>query len=354
MPLNICDHTVPFQKHQPQREKVNPRPVLAFLLEPQAASKIYPPTALEELARLGDIRTGFISGADWRRHGAELREAEVIFSGWGAPVFDQELLAAVPSLRAVFYGAGSIQRIVTDDFWQRNISICCAASANAVPVSEFTISQIIFLLKDGYRYARAVRENRTLVKHWPVAGAYGAKVGLVSLGSIGALVAQKLRDFDVEVLAFDPFVSLQQGKECGVSMVSLEELFHQSDVISLHTPLRPDTAGLIGEKLLRSMKSGASIINTSRGAIVDQEALIRVLSERRDIFAVLDVTWPEPPPADSIIYDLDNVVITPHIAGSMSGECQRMGKAMIEEFRRYLNGRSLRWKVTREMLARMA
>ncbi|MEX1114810.1 MAG: hydroxyacid dehydrogenase [Akkermansiaceae bacterium] len=352
--MQICDHNKRLQMHQSEHEKARTKPALAFLLEADLAGEVYPASVMEELAGLGDIRTGFISGKDWRKHRSELREVEVIFSGWGAPLFDQELLAAVPNLRAVFYGAGSIQRIVTEDFWRKNIPISCAASANGVPVSEYTISQIIFLLKDGYRYARAVRERRAWVKHWPVAGAYGSKVGLVSLGSIGALVAEKLRDLDVEVLAYDPYVSSQRAKELGASMVSLEELFLKSDVISVHAPLRPDTVGLIHEKLLRSMKSGAALINTARGAVIDQDALTRTLSEREDLFAVLDVTWPEPPPAESIIYDLPNVVMTPHIAGSMSRECQRMGLLMIQEFERFLNGQPLRWRVTRDMLAWMA
>jgi phosphoglycerate dehydrogenase-like enzyme len=352
--MEICKPIVTLERNQPRQEKASLQPAMAFLLDAQAGADIYPPAVMQELAELGDIRTGFISGKDWREHRAELREVEVIFSGWGAPIFDQELLAAVPNLRAVFYGAGSIQRTVTDDFWQKNIPISCAASVNAVPVSEYTISQIIFLLKDGYRYARAVRETRAGVKHWPVTGAHGAKVGLISLGSIGALVAEKLQDLDVEVLAFDPYVSSPRATELGVTLVSLEELFHESDVISVHAPLRPGTVGLVDEKLLRSMKTGASIINTARGAIIDQEALTRTLAEREDLFAVLDVTWPDPPPAESIIYDLPNVVITPHIAGSMSGECQRMGMLMVEEFRRYLHGQALRCRITREMLDRMA
>jgi len=330
------------------------KPGLAFLLEPDTAPYIYPAEDMAELAGMGEVLTGFISGADWREHRAELREAEVIFSGWGAPLLDEEFLSAVPHLRAVLYGAGSIRRIVTEAFWQKNIPISCAVSGNAIPVAEFTISQIIFLLKDGYRYAQAVREKRGWVKHWPVAGACGAKVGLVSLGSIGALVAEKLRDLDVEVLAFDPFVSARQAQELGVSLVPLDELFRRSDVISIHTALLPGTVGLVDERLLRSMKPGASLLNTARGAIIDQDALTRVLAEREDIFAVLDVTWPQPPPADSILYDLPNVIITPHIAGSMYGECRRMGRLMIEEFERYLKGQPLLRQVTREALDRAA
>ena len=111
---------------------------------------------------------------------------------------------------------------------------------------------------------------------------------------------------------------------------------------------------MITGEMLMSMKENATFINTSRGAIVDEPALHQVLAKRPDLTAVLDVTYPEPPPPDSPLYTLENVVLTPHIAGSLSAECHRMGQYAIDECRRYLNGEPLLYRVTEEMAAKMA
>ena len=140
----------------------------------------------------------------------------------------------------------------------------------------------------------------------------------------------------------------------GVERVSLEELFARSDIISLHTPWLPATEGLITGELLASMKLNATLINTSRGAIVREQEMIAVLRQRPDLWAVLDVVYPEPPVPSSPLYELPNVVLTPHIAGSMQDECRRMGQYVIGELKRYLAGEPLKWGLTKERAARMA
>ncbi len=136
--------------------------------------------------------------------------------------------------------------------------------------------------------------------------------------------------------------------------MSLADLFERADVISLNTPLLPETIGLISGDLLASMKLGATFINTARGPIVDEPALIAVFRERQDLFAILDVTDPEPPAADSPLLTMDNVILSPHIAGSQGHECRRMGQLMVDECRRYLAGEPLRTEIKREAAARMA
>ncbi len=183
----------------------------------------------------------------------------------------------------------------------------------------------------------------------PVAGAYGSVVGLVSLGAIGRMVADRLRMLDVRVIAYDPHTSAAQATTLGVTLcATLAELFQQSDVVSLHTPWLPETVGMIHGGLLNQMKPGASLINTARGAIIHEPDLIATLQARPDLFAVLDVTHPEPPVADSPLYTLDNVMLTPHIAGSMNDECRRMGRTMVQELARWLRGEPLLYPVTRE------
>ena len=129
----------------------------------------------------------------------------------------------------------------------------------------------------------------------PVPGGYGSTVGIISLGMIGRMVVERLRSFDLQVLAYDPFVTEEQGAALGVTMCSLDDLFRTSDVVSLHTPWLPETVGMVTGAHLASMKKGATFINTARGAIVREPEMINVLQQRADLYAILDVTYPEPP-----------------------------------------------------------
>ena len=325
-----------------------------FLLDAAAMDLIYGPAEREDISRLVRVYSPPQTRQSIAANPAVLAEAEVIFSGWGMAVMDEAFLAAAPRLEAVFYGAGSIQYCVTDAFWRRKIAITSAYAANAVPVAEYTLSQILFGLKCGWHFALSARGQGRLAARKPVPGAYGSTVGLVSLGMVGRAVAGLLRHFDVKVLAYDPFVPAEQGRALGVEMVGLAELFSRSDVVSLHTPWRKETEGLITGELIASMKPGATLINTARGAIIRENEMTDVLGKRSDLYAVLDVTHPEPPLPGSPLYTLPNVILTPHIAGSMDNECRRMGRYMVEELQRYLAGERLTWGISKEQAARLA
>jgi phosphoglycerate dehydrogenase-like enzyme len=274
-----------------------------------------------------------------------LAEAEVILSGWGAPAMDGGFLAATPNLRVVLYGAGSIRRVATPAFWERGLRITSAYAANAVPVSEYALTVILFSLKRGWHFAFSAQREKALPRQGQVPGAYGSTVGLVSLGMVGRLVRERLRPFDLRVVANDPFVTPEEAHVLGVDLMSLEDLFASSDVVSLHVPLLPETEGMILGSHLASMKRNATLINTSRGAVVREAEMVEVLGERPDLWAVLDVTHPEPPEPDSRLFDLPNVVLTPHIAGSLGNECRRMGRLVVDELRRYVAGEPLKLEI---------
>ena len=139
-----------------------------------------------------------------------------------------------------------------------------------------------------------------------------------------------------------------------MELYPLKDVFSLSNVVSLHPPLLPGTRGMIGGELLAMMKPGASLINTSRGGVIKEKEMIQVLQQRKDLTAVLDVTDPEPPEAGSPLYNMENVMLTPHIAGSTGKECLRMGQWMVEELHRYLAGEPLRYSLEREQLKGMA
>lgn len=248
-----------------------------------------------------------------------------------------------------------MKSLLSDNIWERGITITTANSVNAVPVAEFTLSQILFSLKNGWQITRGVRQNRTYhFNEYPVLGAYKRTVGLISLSQVGRKTLELLKPYDLDVIAYDPFVREEAAKNLGVKLVTLEELFVQADIVSLHSPLLPETKGIITGKLLQTMKHQATFINTARGAIVREEELIDVFKERQDLTAILDVTYPEPPATNSPLYNMSNIVITPHIAGSAGSEVARMGVTMANEALKYINGEKLDYQITEEKYRHMA
>ena len=322
----------------------------ALILEEGPAARIYGVKELEAIRDITDLRDGVITSRLIEGDPSVLADVQIMFSGWGAPVLDAQFLSHAAKLEAVFYGAGSIRSMVTPAFWEKGIPITSSWRANGISVAEFTEALIILSLKRFWSASRGY-SSPTVARPPDVRGAYGAKVGLVSLGMIGRLVAERLKTHDLEVLAYDPFVNQEKANALclGVRMVSLEELFATCEVVSLHAPNLPETRGMISTTLLASMKFGATFVNTARGAIVDEVGLVETLQSRPDLCAVLDVTYPEPPVEGSPLYTMPNVVLTPHIAGSLGDECYRMGQFAIEECRRFLAGRELLWSVSQKM-----
>ncbi|ATC64207.1 glycerate dehydrogenase [Nibricoccus aquaticus] len=288
-----------------------------------------------------------------------LGEVEVLFTGWLCPRLDTALLTRMPRLRVVFHGAGSLRGILTEESWARGIVFANAAALNAIPTAEYAFGSILLSLKRAWQQAAVVRQRRAYsvvpsVSPLPLPGGVDSTVGLASLGQVGRRVAEWLGQLDVKIIAHDPFASAETFARLKIRPVSLDQLFAEADIVSLHTPLLPATAGMVNARLLARMKPGATLINTARGGLVNERDLVAALRDRPDLQAILDVTDPEPPEAMSPLYDLPNVFLTPHLAGSLGPECRRMGRAMVDEFGRFLRGEPLRHGVTREEFMRMA
>lgn len=209
-------------------------------------------------------------------------------------------------------------------------------------------------LKGVWAYARAARETKTLLLRNDFPGGYGSTVGIISLGLIGRRVRELLKPFDLKVLAYDPYVTPTEAAALQVELCSLTDIFRFAHVVSLHTPWLPETEGLITGGHFRLMQPNSAFINTARGAVVREAEMIQVLQERPDISAILDVTYPEPPDANSPLFTLPNVMLTPHVAGAVGAECQRLGASVLEELRRYLDGKPLAHQVRPEQVATMA
>lgn len=282
-----------------------------------------------------------------------LEDVTIIFSGWGCPQLDATFLQHVPNLKAVFYGAGSVRRLVTPEFWERGILLSNAVSINAEPVAYFTFSQIIYGLKGGWHHVRF--RDDYLAKKSIFNGVNGGTVGIISLGYIGRRVCDLLSQLNSRILIYDPFATDADAKSLGGELCDLETIFRDCDVVSLHTPLLDETRGMINGTHFDLMKPNSVFINTARGAIIHEDEMIAVLQNRYDLIAVLDVTYPEPPQPDSPLLTLPNVVLTPHIAGAIGpGEIREFGVTMLAELERYLTDQPLQCQVTYDKFVRMA
>lgn len=319
-----------------------------YIMSEDIFNLVYGDNERIEIEALVDVYAPRLDSASLNDNLDIIRQMEIMVTSWGAPVIDESFLQNVPNLKAVFYGAGSIRHITPESFWDRGIIIASAYMANAEPVAEFTLSQILFCMKSGWQYALKLKAEAAYTRDLPITGVYGSTVGIISLGAIGRRVCELLKPFDVNILAYDPFASPDDLPNPNMRLCSMDEVFAQSDVVSLHTPWLKETEGLITGRHIASMKRFSSFINTSRGAIVRETEMIEALRQRPDLIAVLDVTNPEPPAEGSPLYTLPNVVLTPHIAGSMGGECRRMGRYMTDDLRRYVNGEKMLRQIDRE------
>jgi phosphoglycerate dehydrogenase-like enzyme len=179
-----------------------------------------------------------------------LSRVHVLISGWGGPTLDTEFLQATPRLQAVFFGGGSVSNLMTPAAWERGIVVTSAYAANAIPVAEYSLATILFSLKHGWRLARDTREKRFFPPRDTAPGCFERTVGLVSLGIIARTLLQLLKPHDLRVLVYDPFVSEDEAHSLGAEKVSLPEIFRQSDAVSIHAPLLPETRGMIDGELM--------------------------------------------------------------------------------------------------------
>ncbi|MFC6452859.1 hydroxyacid dehydrogenase [Paenibacillus vulneris] len=310
----------------------------------------------EELRTLADFYPAIIHKDNLEEHAAALRTIEVAFSTWGMSLLTrEEIQHYLPNLKALFYAAGSVQSFARP-FLHQNVTVVSAWAANAVPVAEYTAAQIVLANKGFYQSARMCKSNRReasiYAKTFP--GNWNARVGILGAGMIGKKVIELLKPYQVNIDVFDPFLPEAAAHKLGVQKKELTAIFSECHTISNHLANLPATVGMLNKEHFDLMLPNATFINTARGLQVVEEDLARALRDVPTRTAVLDVTYPEPVRPDSELLQLDNVILTPHIAGSNPSEVTRMAQYIVEEFRRYLHQEALQYQVTLPMLETMA
>jgi D-3-phosphoglycerate dehydrogenase len=243
-------------------------------------------------------------------------EAQVVWVMGGARVITPEVLPRLPGCRVILRTGTGTDNIPVDEATRLGIIVANTPEAAMHQVAEHAIGLLFAVIRQiavGDRQIRGGIWDRH--RAWPGWHLCGQTLGLIGFGRIARLVARKMRAMELAIVACDPAVDQPVMEEHGVDKVDLDELLARSDYVSIHAPLSERTTHLLGERELRLMRRRAVLINTARGAIIDQRALYRALSEGWIAGAGLDVLENEPPPVDDPLLGLENVVLTPHIAG---------------------------------------
>lgn len=280
---------------------------------------------------------------DWSHEtDAALADIEVVITGWGTPPITRDEVDRMPRLRAVAHAGGGIGAMLSATAWDRGVTASTAGLANARPVAEYTLAAILMAGKQLPWIARRYSAEQAPIdreQDYPDIGNHGRTVGLVGASRTGRIVIELLRPFDLEVLVSDPFLSADEAAVLGVTAVSLTELAERSSILSIHAPAMPETDGLVSAEILAALPDDATVINTARGTLIDQDALLNELDAGR-LYAILDVTDPEEPlPSGHPLYTHPRAIVTPHLAGSAGNELARMGRSVVDEIERWSAGR---------------
>jgi len=327
---------------------------VAFAMRPGLAERLFGATELGRIRAVASLDENLGIGDFTSAAPGLLAEVDALITGWGCPEIGPAELDAMPRLRAIFHAGGTVRTHLGPDVWSRLILVTSAADANALPVAEYTLAAILQAGKGVPGLASAYAANPCFSPdNDRDIGNYGRTVGIIGASRIGRRVIELLAPFDFTVLLYDPYVSGADPVLACARQVDLDALLRQSSIVSIHAPLLPATAGMVGRRELALMRPGSVLINTARGALVDHEALVDAV-RGNGLRAVLDVTTPEPLPAGHPLRALPGVILTPHVAGSLGNELRRLGDSAVRELELLAAGRPPRFPVTRESRDTMA
>jgi phosphoglycerate dehydrogenase-like enzyme len=334
-----------------------PKPVVAITIGRSHYPRMFSQQAWEALQGFAAvIHHPGEAPADKSELIALLPEAEACITSWGVARLDADILAAAPNLKAMAHMGSSVKRFISEAFWDRGLHLTSAGITLARDVAETTLGLMIVGMKRIWPLGQHIRQggwrDSPTWDRWISRELLRKNIGIIGASNVGRHLIQLLQPFEVTILLYDPFVNEDEAAGIGVTKVDLDELLSHSDVVSLHAPANEQTYHLLDRRGLDLMKDDALLINTARGNLIDEPALIEELQKGR-FFAFLDVTDPEPPAADSPLRKLDNVIVTPHIAGCIEN-CNRMGELAVEELRRFFAGEPAVYQITSDLFSRIA
>lgn len=303
--------------------------------------QVFPEDVLEKIASLGKLVIKEKANELTEEELKELvKDVDAIVTSWGAPPITPAVIDNAPKLRFIGHAAGSIKHIVPEEAISKGIVVTNAARVMGLGVGEMNLTYMLAALRSLVQF----QENKKVhkwVKNYPIRGLFYQTVGVVGLGNTAKEMLKLLKPFECNVLAYDPFLSDEVVQSLGATKVSLDEVMGRSTIICMHAPILPETRNMIGAEELALIQDGAIFINTARGWLIDHDALVEEAKKGR--FQIcLDVTVPEPLPSDHPLWDMPNVMITPHIAGPTPDRRRDMGMDIAEKLEAFLKGEQLK------------
>ncbi|UOQ58209.1 phosphoglycerate dehydrogenase [Leucobacter allii] len=289
------------------------------------------------IAALGpDFEVVHVDGTDREALRSALRSADAILVR-SATQLDAEAIGWAPRLKVIARAGVGLDNVDIKAATQAGVMVVNAPTSNIISAAELTVAHILGLARHLPRAHASLSAGAWKRSAFTGIELYEKTVGIIGLGRIGALVAERLRGFGVELVAYDPYVTAARAQQLGVQLVSLEELVERADFLTIHMPRTPETLGMIGEAQLKAMKSSAYVVNVARGGLIDEAALAAALAAGEIAGAALDVFVQEPP-ADTALTGLDRVNVTPHLGASTEEAQEKAGVAVAKSVRLALAG----------------
>lgn len=332
--------------------------ILVTIPEGPIRETILVSSVFADLAQIGDVQMN--------EHSRDLTPSELgqrlpgisaCIVGWGTPRFDAAVLANADALRFIGVAAGTVNPYVSRAVFDRGITVVTGASAMAPSVAECSLLLILAALRDLPRLHGILTGS----DGWPEdddsslrqRGLFGQRVGLVGFGRTARALVELLRPFGCQIRAFDPYADPADAAAMDVELADLDDLLTWAGVVSIHAASTAGTRHLLDRRRLQLLRPNAVLVNTARGAVVDEGALIDVL-RRGTLIAALDVYEEEPLPPDSLLRRLPNVILLPHVAGPTPDRRWLMAAAVVRDLRAFVRGESLEYRVSADAAKRMS
>ena len=279
----------------------------------------------------------------------KIQDKDVCLVGWRAPVFTTKVLDSAKKLKYIGQVGGSVRHYITPEAFERNIMITNAAAGIAKYVAEGTLCLMLSSIKDVIGLNSTLKEEKSWVSPAIYTGTlFDKKIGLIGLGRVGRYLVDLLKPFNVRISLYDPYTPEAVCKELGIEKTDLDTLLMQSDVISIHAAKTDETNNMLNLEKLQLMKHGALLVNTARGSIIDETALIGELKKGR-LKAALDVFAKEPLQEDNELRKLPNVIITPHRIGTSIETRYQQTQMVIDDLKLFLQGKEPKNVITKAL-----
>ncbi|MGZ9585791.1 hydroxyacid dehydrogenase [Paenibacillus marinisediminis] len=283
---------------------------------------------------------------------ANLKDVDICVTGWGTPIFDEEVLRHANKLRLVAHTGGSVRPYVTDEAYGQGIRATSGNLVFAESVAESVIAYALASLRDIPRYSSELKQGI-----WPDnfnnKGLLDKTIGIVGYGMISKFVIEMLKPFHANIKVFSRHIAEEELVKHNMQKADLPEIFSTCDIVSIHSGNTKENYHLITEDLMNRMPDGSLLINTARGAIIDEEAMCRVL-EKGKIKAVLDVFEVEPLPPGHKLMELDNAILMPHMGGPTIDRRLIVTRTLIEDMKSFLNGEPMKGEISRAYASKMS